>query len=161
MAARLVLQPNDTIKDVETQLKQINMCLQDTQNWSNGLPSNLAINYKEPVQDKDTTTDSANYKDIPNFSFNFVINNTLCLLNFSLALKGNGVVGVIINGQLVQEVYFQTTGFTPVLHNAFYNLKQGNNIFQLQWRALGGSTISKANTKENLGLNLLQLVSFS
>lgn len=160
MANRLNILANDVNKDPETQLKQVNMGLQDIQNWANGVPTNLAVSYKEPQGSQNAETSAVNFAEIPNFTFNTVLSNTLCLINFALTLKGNGVIGITINEQLVQEIFFQTTGFTPVLHNAFYNLKSGGNTVKLQWRALNGSTISKANTSTDLGLNIFQLVSF-
>lgn len=156
--AKLVLSTNDITKDEETQLRQINMCLQDTQNWSTTLSSKLAVNYKQPLQTTTISTASVNYVALPGFNFNFTLQNTLCLVLINLTLSGSGAIGLFINNQLVQEFYTQGASAQQIAFNSFYNMKAGNNTIQLQWRGING-TINQLNTTTNLGVNICQVLS--
>lgn len=154
----LVVFPNDPNKDAQTQFRQIASNAQDLELWSNNILTKLSVDYNEPQSSTDETTSSTNYVDLANFTKNFTINNPLCTVNFNLTLKGIGVVAVVVNQQLVREIFFQNTGFTAVVHSAFYTMRNGSNQISLKWKASTGS-VSKANTSINPGLNMIQVVS--
>jgi hypothetical protein len=158
--SQLSILPNEITKTQDVQNQQIFMALNDTSNWANNSLTQIITDYTEPQGPSDETTSSTSYTNMNNFSHIAQVRNPLCLVSFNFALKGVGLVGLVINGTLVREVFFQGTGFTTVVHSNIYTLKSGKNQIVIQWRALSG-TIEKANTSTNPGLNSLQITSFN
>lgn len=158
--AKLDLLINEPTKDSETQFKQIFLCLQNLLSWSNNILTNIAVSYKEPSNTGDTSTSGLNYSNIPNYSQSFNVKNPVCLVSLNLQLMGHGYIGIFVNGLLESEIPFNNSGFNPITHNFYYNLKVGGNVVDIKWRATTGSVV-KANSVTNPAFNSLQIISFN
>ncbi len=151
---------NDPTKPVEDQLKQTSINVQDLVKYSNQILSKTSVDYTEPSAAANETTTSSAYVNIANFTKNFTINNPLCVVNFVLTLKGNGVISLFINGQLIREIPFNTANFNIMTYYGTHILRTGANQVQLKWRSRTG-TITKAMILAENGLNFIQVTSLN
>lgn len=158
--AQLVILPNDTNKDQDTQNKQISIDFQDITRWSNQILSRLLVDYTEPQAAADESSTSTTFVPLSNFTKNFTVNNALCTININLSLKGIGFIQLIVNDQELRKIPFQNAGFSPFIYNANHQLRNGANQIIIKWAATTG-TVTKANSATNQGLNFIQVTSIN
>jgi hypothetical protein len=158
--AKLDLLINELNKDQETQNKQIFVCMQNLLSFSTAILSQIVVNYRDEVNSGDTSTTSSDYVTIPNYAQSFTVRNPLSQFLLTLQLKGQGYIGVFVNGLLEAEIPFNHTGFNQLLHQYFYTLRVGNNTVEIKWRASTG-TVIKGNSATNSGFNAFQIISFN
>lgn len=151
---------NQLSQDPQTQLAQVQQMGNDIINWSNSLPSQLLVDYTEPIQSANETTSNIVYKPFANFTTAFTPNNPLCSVTFHLFLQGQGFVGVFFNGQLSQEIYFLNPSVNTLAFSKAFTLSGQKSKISLQWRASSASTTcTKINSQSQPGLNNLQVKS--
>lgn len=151
---------NELSKDPATQLAQLNYMGNDIINWSQNLQAQLLVDYTEPTDKVNETLKSTDFAPLKNFTFNFVPNNPLCTVTFSLLLQGEGFIGIFLNGVLIQKVYFLNASAQQLTFTKKFNFSKASQKISLQWKSnSGATTITKINSDSQPGTNLMQVSS--
>lgn len=152
--AKLSLLPNETQKDVPTQLQQIFMALNDTQNWAGKILTQRLIDYTDAAAS--TAFTATSYQPMTGYTFQITNSNPLCIISFNLYLTGNGSVGIFVNDALVREMPFDHgTNKINMFLSDEEQLTVGTNSISIKMKVLAG-TVTK-----NQGLNIVQITSFN
>ncbi len=152
----LRITPNDTSKNQLVQNQQIYVALNAISAWSYSSENSINSDYTEPVQPTDESTTSATYVNLANFTKNFNSNGAKAQITFDLTLRGQGVIAIVLNGAITDQIPFNQTNFNQLLYSRIKQVIAGTNNISVQWKAITG-TITKANTDTNLGYNFIQI----
>jgi len=159
--AKLQLIPNETQKTQDVQNQQIFVGFQNIYSWSNAILTENVLDYVETNNYADETTTYTTYTPLKNFdNSTLTVKNPLCIINFTLSLKGQGYIALLINNKIIREIPFNNLGTTILSFSRAETFNVGKNSIGLQWKVITG-TVTKSNSFSDPGWNQIQVISIN